>query len=145
MKPGHCLLTTVALVSALGAALPSRAATDCLTLEINAPPTMCAGQTSSVSVTVTNSCSNRLSATARYSIDGQALPYAAGFQVGANSSRTRTIGIPVPASAAAASHTLTISLSDSGGGESSTTVDLTVSSCTAASGAKTGGRGLSAN
>ncbi len=127
MKPSS-LVTMMALVSALGAGLPARAAS-CLSLELNAPVPMCAGQTSMVSATVTNSCSNRMSATAQLAIDGQTLPFEIAFAVPANSSRTRGIGVPVPASATPTSHTLTITLTDSAGDESSATIDLSISNC----------------
>jgi hypothetical protein len=128
MKPGHCLMTMVALVSALGAGLPARAASDCLSIQLAAPATMCAGQSSSIAGIVTNSCPTRLNATGQIAIDGQTLPYEVGFTVGANASRTKSIGFPVPASAST-SHTLTISLTDAGGDSASATLDMSITSC----------------
>ncbi len=130
MKPSHRLMTMVALVSTFGASSPSPAAPNCLSLELHAPATMCAGQTSWIGATVTNSCPNRLIATAQLAIDGQNLPFTFGFPVAADSSRTKAMGVPVPASATTASHTLTVSLTDSAGDATSASIDVSISSCT---------------
>lgn len=134
MKLPNYLMGMAVVLTAVAAASPSEAASNCLSLSVNTPSPMCAGQLAAVSASVTNSCSTPLRVSAQFTVDGQSLPVRAQFAIGGDSTRTKAMSIPVPASASAATHTLTVSLTDPSGDNVSETIDLSVASCSTPTG-----------
>ena len=132
MRIKQSLFTMAAVVAALVVGLPSKAASDCISLTLTPPASLCAGQPASITASVTNACSSRMLVTASFNLDDRTLPFTVGFAIGGDSTRTKSFPISVPASATTGSHVLTVTLTDSGGGTTSQTVDLSVSSCTGA-------------
>lgn len=129
MRIKHSLLTMAAVAAALVVGLPSKAASDCLSLQLTPPASLCAGQPAAITASVTNSCSSRMLVTASFNLDGQTLPVTVGFAVAGDSTRTKSFPISIPGSASNSSHVLTVTLTDSAGGSTSATVDLSVSTC----------------
>lgn len=131
MKKRLCLAGMTAFVAALILTGSAYAASDCLQLELSAPASVCAGQSATVTASVTNSCTTREQVNAGFTLDGQPVPVRAHFGVAADSTLSKSMSFPIPASATAGSHTLVVTLTDAAGGTVSASVDLSVSSCSA--------------
>lgn len=123
------MLAILAVVTAFGSPATSTAGPECILLDLSRVGTLCAGQTTSLNMSVLNACSSPKRVTLSFALDGKTVREKAPIVVAPLETLAQRALLPLPASVRSGLHTLTVSVKDADGTMRSTDLTLPVASC----------------
>jgi hypothetical protein len=122
-------LVGVVVIAAFGTAAPANAAPDCIRMDVSRVGTLCAGQPTTLGVTVENACSSPRRVALTFAMDHETLREKEAEIVEPLETLSKDVFLPLPSTLTPGIHTLTITLRDAAGHVGTTDLDLKVESC----------------